>query len=308
MNRNIQRSMPIVLSTIGSIGVVATGILVAKAAEKTNKNIREAKEKNDKKGAVKAFFKGYYPALIVGGATISSIVAGTIISKRTEMSLTATTLMLDATLRRYKGKLKEVFGDKAEIITDSILNDEYKKLPKESKELTDGEMMYCEEHVGCFKAKPSDFEAAICLMNEKIQFIQGWASLRQFLEDCHAKMVNNGFDIDNISYDYGWYKEYIDDVVDATSVIDITHSSFLHVNKEPHYDANGVVDYYMIKFDVDPIFGVTEENVSRLGLYNASSLGNYADEEDAQALAYDEFKDLKPIKKKKVIINAKNDR
>ena len=77
---------------------------------------------------MKAFFKGYYPALIAGGITISSIIAGTIISKKIEISLAATALALDATLRKYKGKVKELLGDKgSEIISESIFKDDQKK-------------------------------------------------------------------------------------------------------------------------------------------------------------------------------------
>ena len=304
MNRNIQKAMPIVLSIAGSIGVVATGVLVATEAEKANKNIREAKKQNDKKGVVKAFVKGYYPSLIVGGATIASIVAGTIISKRIEMSLTATTLMIQTAFQKYKGKVHEIFGDKADIIAESIMKDDYKKLDSEQKVIIDGEMLYYEEHIGFFKAKPSDLEAALGSINEHIQIIDGYASIRDFLKFCNAKIIDNQ-NIDDVSQDYGWYMDYINEVIDRTGIMDVTNSSFIHLTKAPHHDDNGVVDYVIIQFDILPIFGVTPENISRLGLYDAKNIGDYRDE-DAAALLYDELKNQNKMKKKE-LKNAKND-
>lgn len=307
MNRNIQRSVPIVLSILGSMGVIATGILVAFEAETANNNIREAKKNNDKKAIAIALVKGYYPALIVGAATISSIIVGTIVSKRIEMSLTATALMLDASLKKYKGKLKELFGDKADVISNSILRDEYQKLTKEDKELVDGEMLYCEEHIGFFKTKPSNLEYAIALTNEKIIATNGWSSLREFLKDSKATLVNdNG--IDKVSYDYGWYLDYINEVPAIGDFDgDSKRSPFIHIVKEAHCDKDGVFDYYIIKFDRDPVFGVTKENVSRLGGYKTNLLEDYETiiqeridnrDEDAAALLYDELKGLKKTKKK----------
>jgi len=308
VNRNVQRTLPVILSIISSVGVVATGILVALEAEKANKNIRKAKEKKDKKAIVVAFLKGYYPALLVGGATVSSIIAGTIISKRIEMSLTATALMLDASLKKYKGKLKELFGDKASVITDSIIKDDYNKLTKDDKELEDGEILYCEEHVGFFKAIPSKLEHAMGQTNEKIITTLGWSSIREFLKDAKARLISdNG--IDDVSFDYGWYLDYVNEVSAkiADGIIDVTNSPFIHMTIEPHGDENGVFDYYILKFDRDPIFGVTQEHVSRLGGYRTSSLEEYEEyirektenrDEDAAALLYDELKELKKTKKR----------
>lgn len=302
MNRNVQRSLPIFLSILGSAGVIATAILVGLEAEKANKNIKEAKNNKDTKGVIISFIKGYYPALIIGSATISSIIAGTIISKKIEVSLTATALMLDTSLRRYKEKLKEVFGDRADSIFDSIIKDDYTKLSKEDKETSQGELLYGEEHIGFFKTTPSNLEYALGLTNEKIISKRGWSSLREFLADCNAKIVPNS-EIDDVSYDYGWYLDYLNGIY----INDSVQSSFLHITKEPVYDENGEFHYYIIRFDKDPVFGVTPENISRLGGYRAANLEIYEDsirddfynrDEDTAALLYNELKGLKKNKKK----------
>lgn len=323
MNNNIRKATPVILSILASAGVIITAVLVAKEAESANKKIREAKKENNKKEVVKAFFKGYYPAIIAGTATVSSIVAGTIISKRTEMSLTATALVLDTTLRKYKSKLQEVFGDKANAISDSFLKDDYKKMvekddkiTKDFKEVLDGEVLYAEEHVGFFKARPDKIESAMFLMNENIIVKKGCYSLREFLKDSIARLVGDN-PADDVSYDYGWYRDYLSEV----TVNDDPYTQFngfIHLLKKPICDADGVLMYYKLTFDIDPVLDAEKQNSIWKGEdyegYNTKNIeeleriygsNGLIDDADAEALNYDELKCLKAIEKKKVIVHAK---
>lgn len=292
----LQRSLPILLSIISSIGVVATGVLAAKNAEKANKEIRESK---NKKEVMKAFFKGYYPALIAGGITISSIIAGTIISKKIEISLAATALALDATLRKYKGKVKELLGDKgSEIISESIFKDDQKKLTNEDKITENDEYLFWEEHVGFFKTTEQKLTKAIELANAKIQTKQGYLSLKEFLNDVDAKMVNVG-PIDQMSYEYGWTRDYLQETYSNENEID-GNPLAINIKNLPHYDDNGKIDYYIIIFDRDPIFGITSDYVAKICGYNTCSLEHleaeacldrYRNQDtEATALLYDELK------------------
>ena len=323
MNNNVRKAAPVVLSILASAGVIVTSILVAKEAESANKKIREAKEKNDKKEVAKAFIKGYYPAIIAGTATISSIVVGTIISKRTEMSLTATALVLDTTLRKYKDKLKEVFGDKANIIGESISKDDYKKElernEKKIKELQSGEFLYYEEHIGFFKARPENIESAVLSLNEEIVVKKGCYCLREFVKDSGAKLTGDS-PIDDVSFGYGWYREYLSEV--SIQMDDYSEfNAFIHIKRKPFYDANGELVYYKLTFDIDPVLDVEKQNAIARGEdyegYNAGDIDEFeriygsaslVGDEDAEALSYDELKDLKPKEKKKVIVHAKTTR
>lgn len=64
--------------------------------------------------------KVYYPSILVGTATCASMVAGAIIGKKTEASLTATALLLDSGYRKYKSKAKYILGDKAKDIEKAV--------------------------------------------------------------------------------------------------------------------------------------------------------------------------------------------
>ena len=289
MNPKVQKAIPIVCAVLGAVGVVATSVLVATRAEKANIEIRKAKETKDTKQVAKAFIKGYYPAIISGVATIATITTGTIVSKKIEASLSTTILMLDATLHKYKHKLFELFGDKAKLITESISEDEYKKEKKELPKVDNSEYrLYWEEHIGFFKAKPEKLEEALAETNERLMSHKGWSSFNVLLKSAEAEIVKI-IDVDKVSYDYGWTIDYINEVYPSQD----TENNALHMECKPHADADGVIDYYILMFDKDPIFGVTAEYLGRLGGYDISEL----EDSDASALLYDELKDMKPIKK-----------
>lgn len=284
MDYKVQRILPIPLSILGSCGVVATSIIVAKKAETANEKIRQA-FKISKKDGVKVFLKEYWPALTMGSATIASIVSGTIISKKVEASLSATAIMLERSLMKYKGKAKELFGEKASEITKSIAKTDYKKdekkLPTNDE---NGERLYWEEHIGFFKATPENIYKALLLLNEHIICnTQNFYSFKVFLKEAKAKLVDS--EVDNISYEYGWSCEYIDEVYEGE------RGPFLHIKIEPFVDEDGVVKYYTIMFDKDPIVATTKEKMAD---YNVDEIEMFEHrDEDAAAILYDELKDLK---------------
>ena len=120
-----KKAMPIILSIIASAGTVGLAFLVAKETPKVKEKLDANKEANNLEKA-KIIGKGYWPAILVGAATISSITASTIISKKAEASLIATSAVLSQGWNRYKYKIKELLGEKGEKkITDLISNDEF---------------------------------------------------------------------------------------------------------------------------------------------------------------------------------------
>lgn len=256
MNPKVERSLPVVLSLLGSIGVIGTAVLVAKETPKAMEELQKAKESKDKKKMVMSVVKNYGPSIAVGTATISSIIAGTIISKKTEASLTATTIMLDRVYRKYKNKVVDTLGlDVHKKITSEIAEDDYKDVKNTKKD--DGKITYWQENVGFFRTSPAQLEKAVNLTNERIQSTSDeveftgmstfmYASLRSFLHDAKAELLNE-HEIDDVTYDYGWSCDYMNEVYD---------NRFVHIKTEPIYDENGEIKYVKVTFDKDPIFGI----------------------------------------------------
>lgn len=287
MNTKIQKALPIVLSILASIGVVGTSVAVSKETVKAKPKIDAVKAENNKKKLVKEFIKDYKWSLILGGATISSIISGTIISKKIEASLSATVVMLNGALLKYKGKVQQVLGPKAKEITHMIAGDEYDKMKSSSTGVpkkTD-KVLYYNEYMGWFFAKPENLSRAEAITNEKIHGhyrgpekikTDGWASLQTFFDDCKAEVADvpdNPYN-EEVMYDFNWCSEYINEVYG--------YNEFLHVNKTPHYDENHNIDYIIIEFDKEPIY-------NSLDYSNWPSIHHYDDEE---AIAGQDEEDL----------------
>lgn len=228
MNGTFQKVAPIILSILGSSGVVATAILAVKATPKAQKRIKEIKEeslklnaKTNKLTVIKALAPCYLPTAIVGGITIASIISGTIISKKVEASLSATCIALDQGYKRYKGKVKDILGlDKHQDVIKAIAEDEYAKEHPETPK--DDRKLYWNEYTGFFYAKPVDVVKAIHNMCMRLHafnsygFIDasemGYCTLDQFVKESNAELL------DKTKFEpfsnFGWSVDYLSDCWD----------------------------------------------------------------------------------------------
>lgn len=274
MNIKTQKTLSVVLSIVGSVGVVATAFLAAKRAPKAEKELKKA---SDKKEKAAIFVKNYWPVIVSATATVASITAGTIISKKTEASLTAMAVGADQLYRRYKGKAIELFGDKAKDITKEVSKDLFdsKKIAKLPKK--EGERLYYEEHVGFFYASPEDIAYAIGDINKRLATQDCispfktfyWASLRTFLYDANVNKFyggslkegckEDGSDVDDMSFDYGWDKEYLNHMYGCSNI----DAHFLDV-----LDDDGETKYTMISFDQEPVADIGETSKNYIDASN----------------------------------------
>lgn len=310
MNEKFQKTMPVILSITGSLGVIATSALASYETYKNYDKIKDVYSKKNKKEILKESLKVFWPVMVAGGATIASIVSSTIISKKYEASLTATALMLDGAYRKYKGKVQKVLGsEEAKKITKAIAKDDYKKEKKNiSSNVKDGETLYWEEHIGYFSAKPEDFAKATMISTERIMGVDNygengihtdcWTSFRVFLEDAHATIINNE-GIDDISYDYGWHFDYLNEAYFG--------NMFLHYTKEPVYDEEtGVLLYYIVTFDKDPVFAAKRDSRVLSGGYDVNQIDEFINEEDDAFKSYCEA-DVKCTEQMEEVINVNKD-
>lgn len=113
-----------ILTCIGAAGVVVTSVLTAKAYAKASLAIENAMdEKYDSKGdfeltkieKIKAVTPVYIPPIITGTATIACIFGANVLNKQAQASLASAYALLDASYRQYTDKVKEIYGDEADI-------------------------------------------------------------------------------------------------------------------------------------------------------------------------------------------------
>lgn len=226
MDNNAKKILPIILAVTGSAGTIATAVLVAKETPKTNKELAKI-TCNDKKQKIfkqsSVILKFYWPAILCGAGTIGSIIASTIISKKTEASLIATATMLGQGWTRYKGKVKELFSPGAnDQITNSISKDEYNSLPEEQK-TTDPANLYYEEHLGFFECDKIKLMAALNDLNQRLHVPdaddQGtfyWTTLAIFARDAKA-VLKEPSKLDACK-NVGWTSDYLAEAYGVTGI------------------------------------------------------------------------------------------
>ena len=258
MNSKLQRALPVVFSALASVGVAATAYSVAKETKKAQSSIDEAFASKDKKKIFVTFVKSYKWSLAIGTATIASITAGTVISKKIEASLSAAVIMLNRSFVRYKNKAKQILGEKAHEITAELSKDDYEKNKKAIDESNphNGKQLFCLADSGIFFwATMADVAFALNDSNARIRKpdyktkcdTKFYASYESFLYDACADITDrtaDGTDIDEETFGWGWSADYLMNMYgDDTLTMKLT----------PVTDENGVVHHTVISFDQEPI-------------------------------------------------------
>lgn len=179
----------------------------------------------DTKEKFKKFIKNYYPTLLLGTATIASIATGTIIGRKTEMSLSAAAALATGAYNKYQNKVKEVLGmDAHKTVMDGVAKDAYNDALKECKIIEvekDDRRLWFHPYTGYFKAREIDILNAWSNMNMRINSTndngmfrdseKGWCTLGQFLREAKAELLDSARKFEDLDY-WGWNRDYLDEV------------------------------------------------------------------------------------------------
>lgn len=127
----LKRNSSTVLTIIGTIGVIATSILTAKATIKAFEivNEEECKKKREltKKEIVAVAAPKYIPAILMGVSTITCIFGANILNKKQQALLSSAYALASTSFKEYKDKLKELYGEETHNnIIDSIVAEKAK--------------------------------------------------------------------------------------------------------------------------------------------------------------------------------------
>ena len=124
----LKKNSSTILTCIAAIGVASTAVMAVKATPKANKSIENAKEEKGeeltKVETIVAAAPVYIPAVVVGASTVACMFGSNVLNKRHQASLASAYALVDRSFKEYKGKLKELFGEEADVqIRQSIAND-----------------------------------------------------------------------------------------------------------------------------------------------------------------------------------------
>lgn len=224
MNIKTQRCLGLGLSLVNAIGTIAMFVSLTKEAPKAQAKIKSLQKNAKKITKVKTFIKNYKVSLILTGATIASGIASKVLSTKTEASLIATVGMLDASLRKYKGKIKETLGiEEDKDIVREIIKDNY---DKSNDEPEPGEQLFKCDLIGYFYAKPENIWKAMTRINEDISGEVDYCSsgmdypsnytLAEFIRLSKARPLSHVLDESRL--EFGWSYEYLSECHDTIKI------------------------------------------------------------------------------------------
>lgn len=109
---------PTILTCMGSVGVVLTAVMTAKATPKTLDILKNAeKEKGEeltKLEIIIAISPVYIPATVIGACTIVCIFGANVLNKKHQAALASAYGLLAQSYQRYRKVANEVFGEDAD--------------------------------------------------------------------------------------------------------------------------------------------------------------------------------------------------
>ena len=215
----IGRKSPTILTVLSIGGLLAT---VALAVYETPKVLtliddeRHLRKEEDKRNnvepqdmtkfeIVKLVWPIYIPAILMGTATIASIIASNTINTKRNAVLTGAYFLSETALKDYQAKVIETIGvNKAKLIKDSIAQDKVNKTKKDSKTIImtgNGDTLCFDTISGRYLRSSMDkLKKAENEINHKL-ISEMWMSLNEMYDYIglpHVDMGNaQGYDLGN---------------------------------------------------------------------------------------------------------------
>jgi hypothetical protein len=198
----LKRNSSTILTCLGAVGVVATAVSAVKATPKAMLMLENARdEKGDgltKLEAVQVAAPAYIPSIAIGASTIACIFGANTLNKQQQAALTSAYALLNTSYKEYKTKLKELYGEEADIkIQDAIIKEKCKDTEVHAPGVVSlsragDKVLFYEEHRGTY------FEATIeAVQNAEYHFnrnfaMRGYATLNEFYEFLGLENTESG--------------------------------------------------------------------------------------------------------------------
>ena len=131
---------PEILTGIGIAGMVTTTVLAVRATPKALALIEEAKKEHEEKltpaKTIKATWKCYIPAAVMGTASTLCLIGARTVSARRTAALAAAYQISETALSEYREKVVETIGEKKEqVVRDAIAKDHVEAKPVSKSEV-----------------------------------------------------------------------------------------------------------------------------------------------------------------------------
>lgn len=236
VNKFTNNHAPLILTATGSIGVVCTAVLAAKAGPRARAAIFDYDMDNQTNATafekVKVTWKIYLPTAICAVATISTLFCGNHIALKRGANLMQAYSILDSTFQEYKGQVKKTLGEKEERTIDDALSEQKVASSNNAVIINGPQPLTMDDLSGrYFRIDAEKIRQAQNALNARL-LQEDWISLNVFYGLLGLDPIGLGDDI-------GW---------NADRLLDIRFTSCLTADEEPclviKYDTVPKPDYY----------------------------------------------------------------
>lgn len=189
-----------ILTYLGTIGVISTAVMSAKAVpkaqllleEKAEFKMNEYGEPLTKFEKMLAVVPAYVPALLMGTATIACIIGSNHINKQEQAALYSAYAYLNCSFNEYREKVKTLFGeDKEKEVRDAIALDKMTEIDGCYEYPEDNMSIYDEWGRRYFTISKNDFQKAIYDINRMYSF-NGEMTLNNLYEFLNLEPIPGG--------------------------------------------------------------------------------------------------------------------
>lgn len=224
----MSKHTPEILTGFGIAGMVTTTILAVRATPKALALIEKEKEKqwvDELKpiDVVKATWKCYLPATILGAASIGCLVGSSAVSLKRNAVLATAYKLSETALTEYKDKVVETIGEKKEkAVREAVAEDKVRETPVKNSEV-----------IVTGKGK------TLCLEPTSMRHFESDAeTIRRIVNDFNERMINGEMyiSLNEFYYELGLPGTALGEMMGwniSVAKIDITFTSALTPDNEP---------------------------------------------------------------------------
>lgn len=211
----LSRNGSTILTCIGSVGVIATSVMAAKATPKALSLLENAKEEKGeeltKLETVRTATPAYVATIIIGASTIACMFGSNSLNKRQQAAMMSAYALLNTSYKEYRNKIKELHGDEFDTeVRAEIAKDNYKG--QEIEDEDDGKTLFYDEYSKrYFRAKNETVLRAKYEINKEVN-CNFYATINELYDILEIPHIDGGDEI-------GWssammYEMYWTDWVD----------------------------------------------------------------------------------------------
>lgn len=229
-----------IITCVGAVGVIATVVMAVKDTPKAMALLDEAAEEKGeeltKLEVVRIAGPVYIPTAVFGVSTLACIFWANALNKKQQASITGAYALLDSTFKRYRSKVKDLYGDNADNgIIESIAKDEYNE--DEFSDFSDKDRLFFDFHsMRYFQSTIEEVQAAEYEFN-KLFVHKGYVSVNEFYRLIGLDSIEGGDSVGwSIGAEYNYGYKWIKFNHDKTILSDGLECYVLSMDYEPHSD------------------------------------------------------------------------